>query len=480
MAALTLQTSDNPTQFIQSFTGDNRYIFDYLAEEVLQQQSPTRHDFLLQTSILDRLIGSLCDAVLAVNNAGIERSRNGRQTLAELDRANLFILPLDDKRDWYRYNHLFADLLKSQLRATNPELIPTLHRRASGWYAKNGYVDEAIAHALRGQDFAQAAQLVEDNGTVLLQRGELVTLLGWLQVLPHELANSHPMLQIYFAWTLLLSGRRDKVEPHLQQAAILLSTLMPDNNTNNVRGQIAAIRAFCAGYDADIPQAIELANQALALLTEDEFDVRSVVAYMLGGVSYLQGDIDGAMAAFAEAEQIGRQAGNIFAVYNKRQLLDLGCGAGRDGFYLAANGRFVTGVDAAESGLSIATRLKTSQENAPLFAAADARQLPFSDNAFEGVYCFGLLHEFTDDNRNSNVRRVMAEIERVLMVKGILVLSVLAGKPKQGLPHVHYFTKQMFDAATSAFHMLEKQQYDDLGCTGRTDYHVWYGVFQQL
>ncbi len=174
-----------------------------------------------------------------------------------------------------------------------------------------------------------------------------------------------------------------------------------------------------------------------------------------------------------------RLAAQVFLEGNKHLILDLACGVGRDTFYLAERGLDVVGVDAAESGLRLAKQRNPTQLRSPTFVQADARQVPFPSETFEGIYCFGLLHEFTTDRRETDVRAVMDEINRVLHPTGILVLTVLSGNPEQGLPHVRLFTEEMFVAATAGFRLIEKREFEDLGCTGRTDYRVWYGIFKR-
>jgi ubiquinone/menaquinone biosynthesis C-methylase UbiE len=169
-----------------------------------------------------------------------------------------------------------------------------------------------------------------------------------------------------------------------------------------------------------------------------------------------------------------RKAVEVFSQRDKRIILDLGCGTGRDTCYLTEKGLFVVGVDLAESGLAIAKR---SRKNTTYWVHADARQLPFSNASFEGIYCFGLLHEFTGETRESDVRVVMNEIRRVLKSSGVLVMAVLAGDPEKGLPHVYLFTERHFDSVTQGFQTVAKREYDDIGCTGKEDYRVWSGVF---
>jgi ubiquinone/menaquinone biosynthesis C-methylase UbiE len=160
-------------------------------------------------------------------------------------------------------------------------------------------------------------------------------------------------------------------------------------------------------------------------------------------------------------------------------VLDLGCGTGRDSIFLAAQGFSVKGVDAARSGLEIARRVSTEQTARVEFIEADARELPFANESFDAVYCFGLLHEFTGDMREADVTKVMTEIRRVLKPGGLLVLAVLAGEPADGMPQVHLFTEATFDRATAAFQLVEKCRVRDVGCTGRPEYVVWRGLFER-
>jgi len=170
-------------------------------------------------------------------------------------------------------------------------------------------------------------------------------------------------------------------------------------------------------------------------------------------------------------------AADLFARHRARRILDLGCGVGRDSFYLSDRRFDAIASDLAASGLEIALRL-TSARNSPVpFIQADARRLPFVDACFDGVYCFGLLHEFISDSRESDVKAVTGEIRRVLRPGGALVLAVLAGNPSDGLPHVCLFTEAMFDSAVAAFGTLEKSRCRDVGCTGSPNYQVWRGSF---
>jgi LuxR family transcriptional regulator, maltose regulon positive regulatory protein len=178
LAALSVQDQEDVSGFIKAFTGSNRYVLDYLAEEVLQKQPEQVQAFLLQTSILDRLSGALCDAVTGKDD--------GQAMLERLEHANLFTVPLDQERRWYRYHHLFSDFLRGRLQQIQPERVPELHRRAAWWFEYRGLVTEAMGHVLNAEDFERAARMVEQNRVAMITRGELNTLLGWLQALPDE------------------------------------------------------------------------------------------------------------------------------------------------------------------------------------------------------------------------------------------------------------------------------------------------------
>ncbi len=210
LAALSMQGRDDIAAFIAGFAGDDRYIVDYLAEEVLQRQPDDVQRFLLQTSILDRLCGPLCDAVTGQDG--------GSATLAALERGNLFLVPLDDRRQWYRYHQLFADVLQARLLAERPDGIADLHRRASAWYQGNGEPTEAIRHSLAGKDFARAADLIELSIPAMRRsRGE-VAVRDWLTALPDDVVSARPVLCVAFAGALLTVGEFDGVEARLRDA----------------------------------------------------------------------------------------------------------------------------------------------------------------------------------------------------------------------------------------------------------------------
>jgi LuxR family maltose regulon positive regulatory protein len=327
LAAISLQGRDpeHVPAFLEDFTGSHRFVLDYLVEEVLQRQPAAVQAFLFQTSVLGRFCGPLCDAVLGTGQAGT----GAQSTLEYLEAANLFVVALDDQRHWYRYHRLFADLLRARLKQRGGELgcapAGTLHRRASEWYEHGGFVDEAVHHALAARDLERAARLVEENGLQMLLHGELTTLLRWVAALPDACVRPRPRLCVYHAWALVLTGQPDAAEPWLQCAEEVLAereqqrpgTRPPiagdpgSAEGATLLGHVAAIRAYAAALGGDAPHTIELAQQALALLPEDEGVVRSVVAFTLGGTYLLGGDVAAAGEAFAKASRMGRAAGNM-------------------------------------------------------------------------------------------------------------------------------------------------------------------------
>src|SRR6266567_780927 len=246
LAALSMQGHQDVPGFIRAFAGDHRYIVDYLVEEVLQRQPAPVRSFLLQTAILDRLNGPLCDAVTS--------QEEGNARLEALERGNFFVVPLDDKRHWYRYHHLFAEVLSAHLMAEQPDQISTLHRRASAWYERHGSTADAIRHALSACDFERAADLVELAIPAMRQSRQEATVLGWLKALPDELLQVRPVLSVAYAWALLASGELEGVETRLRDAERWLDTtadrsemvVVGDEEYRRLPAAIAVYRAVLA------------------------------------------------------------------------------------------------------------------------------------------------------------------------------------------------------------------------------------------
>src|SRR6266545_2407062 len=277
LAALSLRGAADPARLVEEFTGSHRFVLDYLTEEVLERQSDEVKTFLLDTSVLDRLTGPLCDAVTG--------RRDGQQMLEDLESANLFLVPLDEQRRWYRYHHLFADLLRARLHPTDPGRVPQLHRRAAGWAEDHGLIEDAVRRALAAGDDAWAARLVERYADGHLRRGEGATLRRWLAVLPRQIVASHPRLCLVEALAATNGGRLTAAEPLLADAERALAAGPAEPGEApvgweggvlaNVPAAIALLRASLAAYRGDAARAIELVQQAQAHVAEDEPGPRS-------------------------------------------------------------------------------------------------------------------------------------------------------------------------------------------------------------
>ncbi len=269
MAAISMQGHDDPAGFLRAFSGTHRHVLDYLVEEVLQRQPQLVQHFLLQTSILDRLSGPLCDAVLG--STALAAGESGQATLEYLERNNLFIVALDDERRWYRYHRLFADLLRRRLQEAEPDLVPMLHRAASAWHQQHGYAAEAIEHALAAGDWERAAHLVEQACEATLMRSEVATLRRWVEALPEESVSARPSLALFHAWVLLLVG-----QPLRQVTAYLESQT---GGAGHPAGRLAALRAFGTLLAGEVSLADQLTRQALDTLPEKDTFWRALAAW---------------------------------------------------------------------------------------------------------------------------------------------------------------------------------------------------------
>jgi LuxR family maltose regulon positive regulatory protein len=319
LAALSLQGREDIATFIAGFAGDDRYIVDFLAEEVLQRQPEHVQQFLLQTSILDRLSGRLCDAVTGQDG--------GQAKLAALERGNLFLVPLDDRRRWYRYHQLFADVLQARLLDEQPGDLPGLHRRASAWYEQNGEPPEAIRHALAAGDFGRAADLVEQAIPAMRRTRQEVAVHDWLRALPEELVRVRPVLSVGLAGALLAEGELDGVETRLQDAEELLDTtagirqgppapaaemvVVDDEGFRRLPPMIELYRAALALALGDVPGTVRHARRALELSPGDEHLGRAAAAGLLGLAFWASGDLEAGHSAYAECMAGLRRAGHI-------------------------------------------------------------------------------------------------------------------------------------------------------------------------
>lgn len=298
LAALSMKGRDDIKGFIETFTGSSRYVLDFLIEEVFDKQPAEVQDFLLKTSLLDRLSAPLCDAIL-------ER-RDSQKVLESLEGANLFIVPLDQSRQWYRYHRLFAELLRHRLRASSSEQL--LHQRASLWFEAEGFIAEAIQHAQAGSDWDRARELIQNINTDMLKRGEVETLIRWYQVFPADVVQSNPKLCFDYCWPLLLAGKYDAAAPLLERVEMMAET-MPE-----FLGEVYAAQAYLARGYGDHALMVEKSQRAMALLPESSLTSRGVVAINLGLVYWHMGQMQAAEDMLAEALEAGQATENYYAV----------------------------------------------------------------------------------------------------------------------------------------------------------------------
>ncbi len=329
LAALSMKGNRDVTGFIHAFTGDHRYIVDYLVEEVLKNRPEAIRRFLLQTSILDRLNGPLCDAVTG--------RPGGQSQLEALQRGNFFLIPLDDRRHWFRYHHLFADVLRAHLTAEQPDQLPDLHRRASDWFARNGFAPEAIHHALAAPDYESAADLIERAFHAMGQSRQEATLLGWFQTLPDELYRHRPVLSVHNVGALLQNGRLEGAEARLRDAERWLeggasgSPVFADaEDWRRLPGLVAMYQAALALIRGDIAGTMNYAGRVVELALEGDDFMRGAAWSLIGLAAWTSGDLETAYATYAEGMAYLQQAGFISDVIGGAvSLADIGLIQGR-------------------------------------------------------------------------------------------------------------------------------------------------------
>ncbi len=332
LAALSMQGHQDISGFIRTFAGDHRYVLDYLVEEVLQRLPEEVRSFLLQTAVLDRLNGSLCDAVTG--------QQEGQMQLEALERGNFFVVPLDDTRQWYRYHHLFGEALVAQLRAEHPDLEATLHQCASVWYEQQGSPTDAIRHALAARDFARGADLIEVAIPAMRRNRQEATLLVWLKALPDEVLRVRPVLSIGSVGALLAVGELNGVERRLRSAErwldaiadrharpdILAEMIVVDEAAfRRLPGAIAVYRAGQALALGNVADTMTYARRALDLVPADDHVLHGAAAGLLGLASWTSGDLDLAhqtfaagMASLQKAEHLADVIGGSIALADIR------------------------------------------------------------------------------------------------------------------------------------------------------------------
>ncbi len=316
MAALSLQGRDDTAQFIREFTGSHRFVLDYLAGEVLQRQPSHIHRFLLDTAILDRLCGPLCDVVTGRSDS--------QATLEALERSNLFIVPLDDRRHWYRYHHLFADVLRARSSQASIEALPSLHQRASRWFEANGFQAEAIRHSLAAGDHAQAAALIEMIWPQMDGTFQTTTWMRWVKALPQELVQVRPVILAGIAWSLLGEGKLEAGEARIEEVEKWFNDKSPPppemvvvdhEQFRFLPSSMAIARAYHAQAIGDVPATAAFARQALQLLPEENHILHGQAASLLGLSYWAVGKLEDAYLALKDTMQHFRLVGNVsFAI----------------------------------------------------------------------------------------------------------------------------------------------------------------------
>jgi LuxR family maltose regulon positive regulatory protein len=317
LAALSMQGHQDTASFIHSFTGSHHFVLDYLIEEVLGQQSESIQTFLLRTSILDRLCGPLCDAVL------LDSSVSGQETLENLEHANLFIVPLDSERRWYRYHHLFAELLRQRLG--KPKEFAEFHLRASQWHEENGDLGAAFHHAIAAGDFVQAAGLAEAAWQGMNESFQSAAWLGWVKKLPDKLIRTMPVLCTQIAQAFTDTGELEASELRLQDAERCLDgSELANEAIKPLPAMIALTRAYNAQVQGDPVATVKYAELALQLIPEDDFDRRARVTTILEVIHWASGNLESAIRGIGESMERLTQMGNhVMVVASAFAVADL-------------------------------------------------------------------------------------------------------------------------------------------------------------
>lgn len=319
-------------RLIDSFKGSHRYVLDYLVEEVLEQQSESVQSFLLHTAILDRFTGDLCDSVWLAKGEAPDGSQEnklgakgrGQAILEVLEHANLFVVPLDEERLWYRYHHLFADLLRRRLSQHQPEIISNLHARAAAWFHRQGLHPEGIKHSLAASDFAYAADLIESIAIDSVQEGAHTTVIGWIDSLPDDLVKERPYLCVLDAWALQLAGQLNAAEARLIDAEIAMDAKeQRDHNDDTILGLIHSHRAYMTFMTGDHDKTITFAQKALQQLPDTAGLIRAQTALYLGVAYRYQGQFQAASAIYHEILPEAQRIGGKLAVLAYLHLGDL-------------------------------------------------------------------------------------------------------------------------------------------------------------
>ncbi len=322
LAGLSIRGREDSSAFIAGLSGGHRHILGYLTEEVLSRQTAETQEFLLQTSILDRVNGELCDALTG--------RADGRAMLERLYRANLFLLPLDDEGRWYRYHQLFADLLRDRRKALPPGIEPELHRRASVWLVREGMIGEAVTHALAAGDFATAVRQIESHAMDMLMQWHLKTVDGWMRAIPPEWLAQSIRANLALAWIHMIRGEHAQAMPHLQRLPLLFAeSKTGEKDDPSLNAKWFAIQAMMLNGQGRAAEGAALCRRALDLAPEHDTQVRCIIHLGMAGACEQLDDPVGADEAFQQIIRYGREEGN--SVYELLGISGLGLSAIKHG-----------------------------------------------------------------------------------------------------------------------------------------------------
>jgi LuxR family transcriptional regulator, maltose regulon positive regulatory protein len=329
LAALSMQGREDMASFIQAFTGSHHFVMDYLVEEVLGQQPESVQIFLLRTSILNRMCGPLCDAVL-LDSPTSGQETAGQETLEHLEHTNLFIVPLDNERYWYRYHHLFADLLRQRLGSSQE--LPKYHLRASEWYEANNDLAEAFNHALAAGGFERAARLAEVAWQGMERSFQSAAWLGWVKKIPNAVICSRPQLCVQLGSAFSDAGELVSSETHLQYAERALVGAMDREEFKSLPGAIALIRADNAQIQGDLAETVKYAELSIRLIPKDDIYLRAQAAITLEFTHWATGDLEASLRAmYAWVEDMQRLGNQVFAIASAFAVADMQVILGRLG-----------------------------------------------------------------------------------------------------------------------------------------------------
>ena len=396
IAALSMQGQEDVSEFVRKFSGSHRHILGYLANEVIDRQPMGTLNFLLKTSILERLCGPLCDAVTG--------DSGGQDILEELEDANLFIIPLDDESRWYRYHRLFAEVLQARLRQKPPEEPAVLHRRASMWFEQGGMIDDSIQHALTAPDAERAADLVEKFSVpMMIQRSEVLLIRAWLEQLPEDLVRTRPRLILTHAWTLILTGHIQALEQWLATTSIDIA-LSEANRQDSIFAELTLIRATLARFQRQDARSLELAQQALSLLKHDVSGLQAGALYTIGVAHLHQGEINPARQAFLDVVRLGEAKGGPYMVMSALQELSE---------LQIKQAQLSQAAQTCQEAIEMASRL-----NWRALPAAGLAQIYLGQVLYERNELAAAIQQLTE-----GVNLILSSIEQFILARGFATLS---------------------------------------------------------